>query len=442
MDTEGICGLYALTHLNGKKAPASATLCLTKDGDAIATYVLVANVIKGKAKLEDGRLTGMLLSSMAAGDKNQMIVEDAITGGFGSGFDVRKDINRLLLKNENNALIFVETLKIDDVIGNHSLVTVDGEIPKKAYTIKVVRENNELIANANLGVPLRGSVQIIEGVLKGNLKCNAPDAEDYLVPLAKKFIAALQTGFQIKKNDVGLLLKNSDCPTQLRCVINKKELQGEYIFKSMNGAPIVTDRQLLLSFDDKDDFTVHASIANQLRGSASLDNNVLRADGFFASTRMQGNEDEMKVERALTVGMNDGFTLSLIGNQLTMKGEATFVLLKVAEVEATQSGPTFKGTHVVKCFKTEGNGLLFRIINEVDDQWALYNDTPDYRMHVHATFGSRSTIKALGNSKLERDDKDKYVVECTIEPGATEMFVVGKVNGFKMLYSAEPLDSW
>eukprot|EP00796_Vickermania_ingenoplastis_P011096 gene11096-7723_t len=385
MEVESICGLYSLTHLNGKKAPASATLCMTKDGDSILTYVLVSNVIKGKVKFENGRLTGMLLSGMSAGDKNQMTVEDAITGGFGSGFDVRKDLNRLLLKNENNALIFMETIKMEEILGSHAVVNVDNEAPKKPFTLKLTKEggSSECVITASLGVPLRGNCKIVDGALKAGLEATIPDADDYLVPMAKKIITGFQNGFQVKKNDTGLLLKSNDGNVQLRCIIGKKELKGEYLFKSMDGAAIASDQQMFIAFSDDDDsLTVQAQIANRMKGSASLEQNVLRSDGFFAATRMMGSEQETKIEKALTMGMSDGFTLSLIGNQLTMKGPNTFVLVKVAHVDA-----------------------------------------------------------ALGSSKLEKDDQGKFVVETTIEPEQTVMFISGSVNGFKMLYSAEPLDS-
>lgn len=441
MEVETICGVYSLTHLNGKKAPASATLCLTKDGDSILAYILVANVIKGKVKFENGRLTGMLLSAMSAGDKNQMIVEDAVTGGFGSGFDVRKDLNRLLLKNENNALIFLETIKLEDIFGNHSVVTVDGETPKKQFSIKFTRDEGGANVTASLGIPLRGTAVLKDGVLQGSLEATIPDADEYLVPLAKKILSGFGSGFQIKKTDTGLLLKCSEGAVQLRSIVGRKDLKGEFIFKSMDGAPI-SDKQMFLSFTDGEELGISAQMVNQLKGVGLLENNVLRSEEFFASTRMMGSEEEMKAETGLVTGMTDGYHLSLIGNQLTMKGPKTYVLLRVAHVDAALKGPTYKGTHAVKCFKTEGNGLLFRIINEVDDHWAFYNDTTDYRMHVHATFGSRSSIKPLGNAKLEKDENDKHIVEITIEPLATEMFIAGKVNGFKMLYSAEPLESW
>lgn len=443
MDGKDICGVYSLTHLNGKKAPASATLCLTMDAGSLSTYVMVANVIRGRSKFENDRLQGMLLSSMAAGDKNQMIVEDAITGGFGSGFDVRRDLNRLLLKNENNALIFVETLRIEDIVGNHTIATVDGDPPKKPFTMRFTMEGNECVVSGSFGVPIRGKCRIKDGVLQGGLEPTIPDADDYMTPSAKSIIAGFRVGFQTKKNDTGLQLKCSECTVQLRSIVGRNELKGEYIFQSMDGEQLSTAKQLLLTFESADDnLKAHASIANELNGSVSLEQNILRSDDFFASSRMMGTETEMKVEKALTLGLSEGMTLSLVGSQLRMKGASTFTLLKVAKVDATQKGPTFKGTHVVRCFKTEGNGLLFRLINEVDDRWAFYNDTTDYRMHVHATFGSRSSITALGRAKMTTDESQKFVVEVTIDPMATETFIAGKVNGFKVLYSAEPVDSW
>lgn len=439
MEFENFFGLYTLTHFNGKKTPASATLCLTKDGESILVSAHVANSIKGKARLDSDRLIGMLLSSMISGDQSQMMIEGAIIGGFASGFEVQRDLHRLLLRNESNTLIFAETVTSEDAVGNYSIVSVNGDIPPTPFFIEIILADDTINLHANLGVLLEGQAQLIDGVLEGVLCCQNAEDEENLTSLAKLVVKGFRRGFQVRKNETGLLLAFNDCLVQLCCVIGKNEIQGEYIFKSMNGSPISSSRQLLLTLSAKDEILFSASIASNLECIASLDGNTIFSDGPMRSTEGTGNEDVMKVEGALTEGMQKGFSLAMVGNQLTMKGPTSFVLLKVAKVPATLNGPTFKGTYVVKCFSTEKNGLLFRIIDEVSNTWAFYNDTPDYKMKVNATLGSRSVIEVLGKTACSKDETDRYVADLVINPGKTELFIRGKVNGFKFLYSAVPV---
>ncbi|RNF00914.1 calpain-like cysteine peptidase [Trypanosoma conorhini] len=100
--------------------------------------------------------------------------------------------------------------------------------------------------------------------------------------------------------------------------------------------------------------------------------------------------------------------------------------------------PTFKGDEVVKGFN-EGNGLLFRIVNNKKKQWAYYNDTTEYEMHVKVTFGEDCDIKALGKTHLEKLDSGEYLANVVVYPCETEMFIEGRVNGFKVRMDALPL---
>ncbi|ORC88952.1 calpain-like cysteine peptidase [Trypanosoma theileri] len=107
-------------------------------------------------------------------------------------------------------------------------------------------------------------------------------------------------------------------------------------------------------------------------------------------------------------------------------------------IEYKNGKPTFKGDEVVKGFN-EGNGLLFRIVNRKKKQWAYYNDTTQYEMHVKVTFGEDCDIKALGKTHLERLDSGEYVATVVVYPRETEMFIEGRVNGFKVKMDALPL---
>lgn len=110
------------------------------------------------------------------------------------------------------------------------------------------------------------------------------------------------------------------------------------------------------------------------------------------------------------------------------------------QVSFENGNPTFQGTMVSPCFKENGNGLLFRIINEPDKTWAFYNDTIIYSMTVRYVFGKESQISILGNTQMEQDPATgEYKCELTIEPLQTEMFIQGTPNGFRVNFEAIPV---
>ncbi|KAK7198825.1 small myristoylated protein-2 [Novymonas esmeraldas] len=101
--------------------------------------------------------------------------------------------------------------------------------------------------------------------------------------------------------------------------------------------------------------------------------------------------------------------------------------------------PTFKGDEVVKGFERD-NGLLFRIVKRKKTQqtWAFYNDTTQYTMHVRVTFNAGCELTALGTTKLEEGENGEWIATVAVMPGKTEMFVEGKVDGFKSKMDAYP----
>ncbi|CAD2219313.1 Domain of unknown function (DUF1935), putative [Angomonas deanei] len=110
------------------------------------------------------------------------------------------------------------------------------------------------------------------------------------------------------------------------------------------------------------------------------------------------------------------------------------------EIKYENGEPTYNGATVKKCFKENGNGLLFQIINDEEKKWAFYNDTKNYKMIVKVAFGETSKITALGKTTQEVDPETKEIkCELEIAPGATEMFIEGEPNGFKIGYNAEPI---
>lgn len=110
-----------------------------------------------------------------------------------------------------------------------------------------------------------------------------------------------------------------------------------------------------------------------------------------------------------------------------------------SEIVYENGKPTCEGNTVIKCFKDNGNGLLFRIVNDEDKTWAFYNDTLSYYMIVKVTFGKDSEIEPMGKTTMERDaETGEYKCELVICPTETEMFIKGVPNGFKISFEANP----
>lgn len=104
--------------------------------------------------------------------------------------------------------------------------------------------------------------------------------------------------------------------------------------------------------------------------------------------------------------------------------------------------PTFKGDEVVKGFERE-NGLLFRIVKRKKGHqtWAFYNDTTQYNMRINVTFAPGCELTALGHTKVVKEPSGEWVATVIVTPGKTEMFVEGKIEGFKSNMDAYPVMS-
>ncbi|AYU77338.1 calpain-like cysteine peptidase [Leishmania donovani] len=112
----------------------------------------------------------------------------------------------------------------------------------------------------------------------------------------------------------------------------------------------------------------------------------------------------------------------------------------MSEIKYENGQPGYSGNTVVKCFKDNGNGLLFRIVNDEEHKWAFYNDTTNYQMLVKVAFGKDSKIEAIGNTTMQKDEESgEFKCELEIAPTTTEMFIEGEPNGFKISFEANPI---
>ncbi|ORC88964.1 calpain-like cysteine peptidase [Trypanosoma theileri] len=98
-------------------------------------------------------------------------------------------------------------------------------------------------------------------------------------------------------------------------------------------------------------------------------------------------------------------------------------------------GPTYEG-EVTPCFD---GGHLFRVINQEEKKWALYNDTTTFEMNVTFTFGKDSKLTALDNTKIKPNQDGEFVATTVVCPLETTMFVSGTWNGYKSRFEGKPL---
>lgn len=108
------------------------------------------------------------------------------------------------------------------------------------------------------------------------------------------------------------------------------------------------------------------------------------------------------------------------------------------EITYLNGQPTYTGDLVLRCFVGNNNGLLFRIVNEKEYRWAFYNDTTNYNMTVKVAFGGLSKVEPLMNTRMHRNEwTTEYEFEVTVRPGATELFMEGEPDGFKISFEAQ-----
>ncbi|KAG5508221.1 hypothetical protein JKF63_05477 [Porcisia hertigi] len=438
-----ICGLYSLSHCDGKVAQKNVNLTIHRNGEALTAHVTAATDLRGAVVYKDRHIVG----SFSLTDENASLAEESLEKtlceGFGDGFDVTIEGDKVLLKNMQTNFVFLRSSKLSDMNGEHAIIAINDQPPIHEMVMSFIPDGNGgSFFIVNITNSLRGNCQIEAGLLRGEVATSHTEAENSLVDVERLIAEGFQEGFHIRTNEPGILLQSSKVSIQLCRILRPCDLEGEYVLKSFNDQIISSRNQAVVVFksNEGNEIDIGITVANRIRGTATLNQNVLSSEEPLMSTCMEGTEEESHLESAFNVGFQYGLEAISYGNEITLKNQdGKFVLLRAAAVDAKNGEPTYKGTYSSKCFKAEGNGLLFRIVNEHEKRWAFYNDTTDYRMHVRATFGARSKIETLEKASMSQDDEGRYVVEVTVEPQTTEMFIQGEVNGFKLQYGAQPV---
>lgn len=139
---------------------------------------------------------------------------------------------------------------------------------------------------------------------------------------------------------------------------------------------------------------------------------------------------------------------STISPRMPLRRSSTMMSQSNALVKDWESifrGPGFSSQFfpdsVYRCFG-EGNGLLFRLVDQQHHQWAYYNDTRRYNMMVTVTFGHESMVHPMSEkveSTILVPETGSCRLEATIGPGEVVPFMKGEYNGFKTSYEALPI---
>ncbi|KAG8339785.1 hypothetical protein TRVL_09388 [Trypanosoma vivax] len=445
MDSTVICGTHKLKELDGKPCTVEATLVIGTVPDGLEIVATVSNVLRGQAKISDGKLTANLTSTMKQTTKEEMDVETALTTGLRTGFAVSLDDVILTLTGAQNTLQLERNVLVDVQFGEYTLLEFNGEsvvASDMRLTILPSRATSALVI-AGFKNSLRGELELCCGRLQGVLASTTYEVDGLDKAMEEAFLSAVKgQGLKVCVDGARLTLKHDHNVFlyEVRPSIPEM-LLGEYVLKSFNGTPKLSGCQVTLSFTDSEDGIGKSAVVQMvgtLRGRVTTEDGKLKAK--LMPSRTVAGESEMHLEEVLRRGFRAGFLWDLSGQELTLryKGEV-LVYLKIPTVVYENGKPSYVGDEVSRCFKNDDSGRMFRIINTVEGKWAFYNDTRVYNLCVSVTFGLRSKVEGLGNTSLTVNDEGMTVASVTVQPGATEMFITGTVNGYTCSYDAVPV---
>lgn len=98
-------------------------------------------------------------------------------------------------------------------------------------------------------------------------------------------------------------------------------------------------------------------------------------------------------------------------------------------------------SHVYKCFKDHGNGLLFRIVDDYNNIWGFYNDTTDYCMTANMRFPHAGDVQVAPGVQVMADTEREggLIAAVEVPPLATVPFLVGTPSAYELAFSATPV---
>lgn len=99
--------------------------------------------------------------------------------------------------------------------------------------------------------------------------------------------------------------------------------------------------------------------------------------------------------------------------------------------------PSVPYTHAYRCFQ-EGNGLMFRLVDQATGTWSFYNDTLYYTITARIELGKRSKFAALDGASLSFNSvTNLYEGSVTVPPRTTQRLLQGRVKGYDVYYTAD-----
>ncbi|KPA82004.1 hypothetical protein ABB37_03181 [Leptomonas pyrrhocoris] len=146
----------------------------------------------------------------------------------------------------------------------------------------------------------------------------------------------------------------------------------------------------------------------------------------------------------VTLDVEPGYTESFIeGDVKGFNFEFRTEAAPAKDVAFEYRRPTEPYDKIYKCFKNNGNGLLFRLVDDKASRWLFYNDTRDFMMKVSVVFANGAEVRPLGKTAVTGapPESGEKSISCVlhIAPGATESFIEGHPVTYTLDFAAEPV---
>ncbi|KPI82608.1 putative calpain-like cysteine peptidase putative cysteine peptidase Clan CA family C2 [Leptomonas seymouri] len=147
-------------------------------------------------------------------------------------------------------------------------------------------------------------------------------------------------------------------------------------------------------------------------------------------TILEHHEEELESRRPIIARHS-------VSQELPLAGAS---VIDYDEIDFRNGKPSYEGHRIFKCFKSRSNGLLFRVVNDSELCWAFYNDMSDYNVKIRCTVGAKSHVKPLGKTTMTTNKiTGEKVLEVSVRPCETELFLDGVTKGFRLCYEAHPI---
>ncbi|CCW60479.1 unnamed protein product [Phytomonas sp. EM1] len=190
-------------------------------------------------------------------------------------------------------------------------------------------------------------------------------------------------------------------------------------------------------YNDTRDYIMKVSVdfpnkdeATPLNGTKVAQTPSSNAKGIVYVLEIEPGQTEMFISGAPT-----SYKLSFAADPIANRGESDIIFKNGSPDPAIVPHQS----HVFRCFKDHDNGLLFRIVDDVNKIWAFYNDTTDFMMTVNSRIPSCEEIQVAPGVDVTHDDAEGVVLlSVQVNPLTTVPFFVGDPKGIETTFSATP----